>query len=264
MRRNEILWGAILAIVGLALLLGNLFGFDVWDVLWPTLLILLGLWILWGVVRGPTAREVEEAVVSLEGARRAKVHVEYGAGRLLVGGGAPDDLLLEGAFGDGVERRVRREGEALDVRLKPPGSVFLFPWSFTSPQAREWRIAFNEALPLNLNVQTGASEARLDLRELQVTELKVGTGASSVEVTMPAGAGHTQARVESGVASVVVRIPEGVAARVRAKGGLASNNVNTARFPRTGNQLYASPDYETAENRVDLVVETGVGSVEVR
>jgi hypothetical protein len=37
----------------------------------------------------------------------------------------------------------------------------------------------------------------------------------------------------------------------------------TVENPRTGD-TYQSPEYDTATNRVDLYVETGVGSVDVR
>ncbi|MDZ4159985.1 MAG: hypothetical protein U1B80_09360, partial [Anaerolineaceae bacterium] len=56
------------------------------------------------------------------------------------------------------------------------------------------------------------------------------------------------------------RVPESVAARIRVEAGLAGVDVNTQRFPRR-NGGYETPDYESAENRVDISVETGVGSL---
>jgi hypothetical protein len=40
-------------------------------------------------------------------------------------------------------------------------------------------------------------------------------------------------------------------------------NVDRSRFPQNGN-IYQSPDYATAANRLDIQVETGVGSVDIR
>jgi hypothetical protein len=61
---------------------------------------------------------------------------------------------------------------------------------------------------------------------------------------------------------VSVKVPEGVAARIRASGGVASINVDRKRFPRQG-QVYVSPDYETAENTVDIDLDMGVGSLSI-
>ncbi len=80
---------------------------------------------------------------------------------------------------------------------------------------------------------------------------------------MPAQAGLTRARIESGAASVKVRIPDGVAARIYGQMGLGTLDVDSHRFPsRAG--VYESSDFATAANRVEIAVEGGVGSVEVR
>ena len=124
----------------------------------------------------------------------------------------------------------------------------------------DWSFGLNSGLSLRLEFETGAGEARIDLTHLQVTDLRLQTGASSTDVTLPADAGQTQARIEAGAASVTVRVPSGVAARIRVAGGLASINVDRDRFPREGS-IYLSPDYDTASNKVDLDIETGVGSI---
>jgi hypothetical protein len=44
---------------------------------------------------------------------------------------------------------------------------------------------------------------------------------------------------------------------------LSEISVDQNRFPRTGNG-YQSADYDTAANKVDILIETGVGSVKVK
>lgn len=112
-------------------------------------------------------------------------------------------------------------------------------------------------------MEVGASDTCLDLTGLRVMELRLRTGASSTEVRLPAHAGHTRASIKTGVSSLFLLIPEGVAAHIQTKGGLAAITVDRARFPQTGG-IYRSPDFETAENRVEIEVETGVGSVDIR
>jgi len=103
----------------------------------------------------------------------------------------------------------------------------------------------------------------LNLRDLQVKELYLQTGASATEIDMPARAGEVRATLRSGAASVVVRIPENVAAQIHTHGGLSSVSVDTQRFPQVGEGDFRSPDYGMAANRIDLDVETGVGSFRV-
>ena len=79
----------------------------------------------------------------------------------------------------------------------------------------------------------------------------------------PANAGYTFMKAEIGAASLSIQIPSNVAARIRATGGLASISVDSSRFPKS-NGIYQSPDYETAANKVEIRVDAGVGSVNIR
>ena len=264
MRRNQLFWGLVLMVFGVALLLGNVFEFNVWDYLWPLIFIALGAWILWGTMRRPNFAS-ETLVIPFEGGERARIKLQYGGGKLTVHGdpGAAD--LVVGNFSGGVEHTVRQEGELTTVTLRSPTPhLVLGPWSWWNEgQHRKWSVGLTDRVPLELDLETGACDAHLNLGPLPVTRLRLQTGASSTTVRLPERAGHTQVRIESGAASVSLRVPEGVAARIEARGGLASIVVDTARFPRSGG-VYQSPDYETASDRVDISVETGVGSVDIR
>jgi hypothetical protein len=148
------------------------------------------------------------------------------------------------------------------VRVWTP-PVVLGPWPLGPGSHRQWDLRLAPSLPLSLTVKNGASDTRLDLRDLHVTHLRIESGASSTDVVLPAHAGYTEVRGSSGAASLTLRVPEGVAARIRTSGGLSSTTVDQARFPRRGN-VYESPDYETAEHRVDVRLDMGVGSIDVR
>jgi hypothetical protein len=265
MRRDTLFWGSILILAGILLMLGNLgvLEVNVWSLIWPLFLIALGLWVLWGVLFGRPPAETEEVTIPLEGAGQARVRINHGAGRLRVGPGAGPGDLVTGTFGGGVNQRVRRDGETLDVKMSVRGHSFVMPWTWGARGAFDWSVELSGEIPLELICETGASDMRLDLSDLRVTNLRVETGASATDVTLPANAGHTRAKIEAGAASVTVRVPTGVAARIRTEGGLASINVDRNRFPREG-RVYRSSDYDTASNKVDLRIEAGVGSINVR
>jgi len=268
MRRNGILFGALLVLLGLLLLLSNLgvIAVDVWSLLWPLALIAIGGSLLWAVLAGPRTTEVEEAEVRLQEAGRAHLRLRHAAGRLTVTAGAAPGLLLSGRFGGGVEKRIRPDADGLRVELSLPRRAFpsfLVPGRGWSGHGLEWVLALSPEVPLTLSVDSGASENRLDLSALMVTELRVETGASSTEVTLPAAAGYTRAHISSGAASTVVNVPEGVGARIQTEGALSDINVSP-RFERLAAGQYQSPDYAVAPNKVDLKVETGVGASTVR
>ncbi len=264
MRRNSLFWAVILILVGALLMLNNMgiIQINVWGLIWPLALISIGVSILWGVFFGGRSSEMVEAAIPLQGAAQAHIHIKHGAGRLCVDSNAGLDELLAGTFKGGMERRVKLDGDTLNVELYMPPTAFPPIVFLGSGSTVDWTFGLNGDIPITLKFDTGAAEAQLDLSDLRVTDLKVQTGASSTNLTMPANAGHTRAKIDSGAASVNVRVPSGVAARIRTGGGLTSVNVDRERFPREGS-VYQSPDYDTAENKLDLKITTGVGSINV-
>jgi len=265
MRDHRLFWGIVILVVGTLLLLNNLGVFssldlNIGELIWPLLLIVLGGWILWTSVIAPPTYETETLRVPLEGAETADVHLHQGAGVLRVQLGAESDALLDGTFSGGLKHRIQRSGGRADVHLSMPPDTIWMPWG--PNVSREWDVHLSDRIPLSLQMKTGASDARLDLTELQVTELSLETGASSTEVHLPAHTDLTRVNVEGGVASVRIHVPAGVAARIRSDSGLVDFHVDQERFPRTGDH-YQSPDYDEAEHKIDLYVEMGVGSVKV-
>jgi len=263
MGRGQVFWGILLLLAGFVFLLdslGLLGTMQAWDLIWPLGLIALGVWTLWGTVfrRAPAMEHVR---VPLDGATKARVRMSHGAGRLGLAAGATPDVLLEGDCGGGLDLNTQARGDELEVRMSVPVQVFPFSWS--PGYTLDWNLRFNPETTLELELEAGAGETRLDLSELSVHHLRLKTGASHSVITMPASAGFTRAEISSGAAQVDIHIPSGVAASIRTSGGLSSFQVDQARFPRFGDR-YQSPDYDEALNKVELDVDMGVGSVNIR
>ena len=265
MRHPNTFWAAFLILIGALLMLNNfgLLPFDLGAAFWPLLLVLAGLWILVGSLGGRREMPAEAVVVPLEGAAQAELRLRFGGGQLKVSGGAAPEELFKGEFTGGLDRRSRRKGDRLEVEMRIPPNGWMGivnPWSWSSGFA--WKVALNERIPIVLDVESGASDMQLDLEPLQVKRVRLQTGASSSVINLPSRAGHVQVSVESGAASVTLHVPAGVAGRIRARGGLADIKVDTTRFPRDGDR-YESADFEGAANRVEIDVQTGVGSVKI-
>jgi hypothetical protein len=264
--RGSTFWGLVLVVIGVLFLLNSLglLAVNAGNLIWPVFLIILGAWFLWGAFFGRGRVTQEQAAIPLQGAARASIRLNHGAGRLHMTVGASGDTLLEGTFGGGLEYRSKREGDRLDVRMRIAGGGFgaWGPWSW-QPGGLDWDFRLNDKVPLSLELETGASENTLDLTNVLVTDLALRTGASSTEVMLPLNAGQMRVAIHAGAASVSLRAPTSVAARIRVHGGLAGKEIDTSRFPRSGD-AYESPDYSTAQNKVDIDAEIGAGSIQVR
>jgi len=265
MKRQSLFWGSLFIFAGALLLLDNL-GFlhvNIWNLVWPSFIIAAGIWTLWTATQGPEALDIDKLNLPLDGTKQGNLTFSFGAGQIKVAGGADPNDLLNGSFAGGVEEKRREKNGIPNIQLKPSTEGIFYtimPWTWG---AREWDIALNEETQWALNFEMGASDAQINLADLQVSDLNVETGASNTEITLPANAGHTHVDLSGGAASIRFDIPEGVAARIHVDSGLASIDIDRERFPRVGD-VYKSEGYETAANKVDINADFGAGSLVIR
>jgi hypothetical protein len=264
MRRDYIFWGAVLILLGGLMFLNTADirlpgGINPMQLFWPSVLILLGGSVISGYfIRG--SMEQEQLSIDLQGASQASVKLNHGAGHLVLGAGASMGQLLSGSFAGGVKESTRKSGDRLDAHLE--ARLFIFPPFFGGWQGLEWNIELNRDVPMSLRLETGASQSELDLHDLKITDLRVNTGASKTDLTLPANAGMTNVRVELGAASLDMVVPQGVAARIRAEHGATAIEIDTARFPYS-NGIYESRDFSSAQNKADIMIQAGAGRIAV-
>lgn len=195
----------------------------------------------------------ETLAVPLGGIHEAEVRLGFGGGELTIGPADPG-MLIAGTFEGGVIQRSGKPG-SIDIRPLTPGRP-LVTW-----RPQRWDVGVTSEIPVDLRLDTGANRTTIDLTKLRIRRLELNTGASETHIRLPE-AGHTVVHVACGFAAVNVDVPRGVAARIRGKVAIGSTDVNESRFPRSADG-WASTDYETAPDRVDISVEGGFGSVRI-
>lgn len=273
MNKGGLFWGGMLIVLGVLFML-NILGIlpvNVWTLFWPLALIALGIWVLssaFGRDRSnPQSRDEEPAgypevlALELKGVESARISLQHGGGRLVIDSDAAPDELLSGTFQAGVDCRFQEDivEHALVELRSPPGS-----WTDSRSWAgRDWHVSLNREVPLELSLQTGASEMTADLSATSIGNLKLQTGAARSSLILPAAAGHVDVLIEGGLASITLRIPDGTAAHVASSAGAGTVSVDESRFPREHGNLWQSPDYETADNRVNVTLRVGAGDIEV-
>jgi hypothetical protein len=298
-RRKGILGPIILIAAGVLLLLGNLgwLQWNVWELVrfWPLILVLAGLDILSAQVKSPWAYaaimllgllvilgligllllgarlmpagavDTQEVVEPLGEIREAHVEIRFVGRSLAVGALEDSPNLVEGRFqgpsGRGAQVLEEFDAQRGRLTLRSPRRGFFVP--FGGPVADHWDLAFTTQVPLTLDVGTGVGETWLDLEDLGVRELEVDAGVGRTIVVFPAE-GRTRASVNGGVGELRLEIPRSMAARIEVDTGLGGLNMDRDRFPQTGEDLYMSEGYHSAEDRLDLQVDVGVGSVTIR
>ena len=260
MNRSSIFWGIVLILFGALFILNNLgyFNFNLWQIIGPVLLILFGAWVILGPLLDKDD-SLTNVSVPLEQVNSADIKFDFAAGKLSIFGNSNSSSILEGRIRGGHEivKKVNNSKGIYHLNIKP--SFFPFLWI---PYRYEWNLHLNNSIPLSLTFNTGATDTTVDLTGLKIRGFLLNTGASSTNIILSSEPGTGQYVVKAGLAAVKIEIPGEVGARIRATTGLGIVNVDHSRFTRIHGE-YRSSNFETAPSKADLVIEIGLGSVDI-
>lgn len=263
MKRSNLFWGLfLLALAGLFFLkaAGKISMMQIWGSLGPLALIFGGAMVLTNAFQKRITLEAANSFeIPLQNARRLNLQLGTGMGKVFLGGGAPESLALRGSAGLGMNVESTLRDEVLEVEINAGPSVL----PGLGPEGDTWRFELAENLPLSLDIDAGAVDLELDLRPLKVSNLDFDGGACQLTLHLPENAGRTRVNLEMGAAVLQVNTPPQVALRLEYEGP-NSLDIDTARFPLNEDGAYASPDFDTVPNKVDLCLKGGATSVKVR
>jgi hypothetical protein len=265
MRRGQLIGGTLLILFGgfmfadaMGIRLPN--GSSLSSLFGPLALLIVGVWVLLGVFFRSDVK-TENASIDLQGATSARLKIDHGAGEFQLHSGANTNEIAHGSFSGGLEYKATRDGDRLEVRMKPARGFWDFP--FGGPyHPINWDVSLNADIPLSLSLDLGANKSVLDLHDLHITDLDLDAGASDTQLILPSK-GRFHADLDLGAASLTVTVPEGLSARINASVSVGDIKVDEVRFPRNG-KYYQSTDYETAANSVDMTIDAGAASVKIK
>lgn len=295
-RRVSLVGPVILIGLGIILLLNNLgiLEWSVWEVilrLWPVLLIAWGLdliigrrsiwgsllalvlivallaaalWLFGAGIGTGRVVDAEEIRQALDGATQAEIVIAPAVGTLHVEALPESANLVEGAIRLGSGERATPEfavvGEMATFTLRSEGVAF-GPFVGSWDDQRGWDLGLNPDVPLQLEVSLSVGKSDVDLTSLTVSDLEVSMGVGQTTVILP-DKGRFRAKIEGAIGQTIVAIPEGMAARIHVDTGLAGSQLPD-EYQRHGD-VYTSPGYESADNRVDLKVSQAIGNIAIR
>jgi hypothetical protein len=225
-------------------------------------------------------------------AKKGKVDIIAGDGNLNMEALAGDDKVLA----EGSLQYFENQGLPLIDLDSKNGSAnltikggraekpwFHLPWSACNG-AKDWQIRLNPDIPLDIKAHSNGGNVRLDLAGMIVTHVSADTDGGNVDVILPdsagslclnaeTGAGNVTVEIgkntgsstvsaRSGAGNVIVNLPRAMAARIQAKTGLGKEMIDPS-FSKVDEKTYQSPGFDSAENKVEILVSSGAGNVTV-
>jgi hypothetical protein len=207
------------------------------------------------VATGPT----ETVPVSVEAgdSDHANVELNMAAGELTVTGGA--NKLVQGNLEYNVPQMkpqvtTSSNGDHTAVTVRQSGGNHTF-----GKTRNVWDLQLSNKVLLDLAVNCGAGQARLDLGSVRLRELEVHMGAGQVDLNLTGEPKHDyEVTIHGGVGQATVRLPQGVGIFATAHGGIGS--INVTGLDKEGDH-WQNDLYDKAKVNVKINVEGGIGEI---
>lgn len=298
-RKRSLVWPVFLISLGVIVLLNNLnvIDWDIWLVLtrvWPLLLVVAGLDLIFGrrsgiwnsifiigviamfafgawivqIVGSDWVGELttQHVTYPLGGEEQAEIKIDFSVGELEINSLSGSTNFLEGTLdifeNETLKQDFSTNDEIIYLRLATSGDRFYPPGFLNNlfDNSRNWEILLIDLVPIDLDVNTGAGSAIIDLRDLNLMGLNVDSGVGETVVYL-SNKGSYSATISIGVGQVTVYVPEEIAARIQLEIGIGDTSVR-GDYQRSGN-FYISPNFEEAEDQVEIFINGGIGDVEI-
>ena len=290
---NKVFFGLFAVIYGLAFLVNQtgLFSLNIdLGLIWPLFIIFVGLSLLRkrdvvSTSLGSTAATLCVAAVFISfmspvpasysqsantvfpidimkeaGVERADITINAGAGDISVYG-ISSGSLVKGEVQTNLSE-VKAESKAKDsVQSVTVGMSGMRRWFGRDNPTNRFYIGVDEETPLSLNINSGASNNNIDLSGIMAEYVSLGTGASNVNLTMGDKLEKATVAIEAGASSINLNLPKGVGAKVFIESGMSSQDL--PGFVQADKNTYQSPNYETADKKIDVSVSMGMASLSV-
>jgi hypothetical protein len=198
--------------------------------------------------------------VELDDAELVRVNLQMGAGDLRVTDGGAK--LMRADFAYSVpswkpEVRYKRSGKEGDLTIEQPGRNH----STLGTTKYSWDLQLNNKTPLELAVNFGAGQARLDLGSLQLRGLELHIGVGQLDLDLRGAPKHSyNVTINGGIGEATVRLSGDAGIYAEAHGGIGSIKV---RGLQQEDEHWVSPSYDRADNKIRIEIHGGIGQINV-
>ncbi len=200
--------------------------------------------------------------VELGRAESVRADIDMGAGELHVGGGAAK--LMEADFTYNREDwkpEVIYDGGSFRGMLtvkQPNGNHFPGHVNY------RWDLRFNDGVPLDLHINCGAGQSKLELGRLDLRSLEVNMGVGQIEADLRGRPKRDyDVKIDGGIGEAIVDLPDTVGIVADAKGGIGG--IDVQGLHKSGDR-WVNDIYENGRNvpTIHVAVNGGIGSIKLR
>ena len=234
----------------------------------------------------------QDVVIAGDGVETAVVNIDFGAPHATLNALQTSNDLMRGTvtYLDDIILDTSQQGNQAEVELRTHDTSV---WFWVDPrnwnnfgQEDQWQLGLNPQIETDLTLDAGSGAVNLELVELDLSNLSLDGGSGSVQLTLPggdydvvyaAGSGATKMwlpssgrhtiDIDGASGSILLYLPADMEAQVNLDGGSGSFHLDENRFKLVSGDadagVWETAVYDNADDRVDLIIDAGSGSVRI-
>lgn len=209
-----------------------------------------------------TTDQVSGAVsIEKDAAKSLDVVIQFGAGKLLIEGGATDWLngnidTSEKKWYPSVAYKNKRDVGHLEIIQKGKGFKPL------RKKRNDWHLQLTKEVPVSLEVDMGVSDAELDLVGIRLSHLSLDAGVGDTTINLDGDWQDSfDGEINLGVGGAEIHLPQETGVKLSVSKGLGS--IDAKGLISKGEGVYVNEAYEHSNTIINLKVDVGVGGVKI-
>lgn len=292
MKRRNVIFGIVLIALGLIWLLSNMdiINFDLFILidslfdLWPLILIVIGiniifknkilntaLWIIFIIIvitYGFFINDTndvkndysEDLLVEMsEGIIKGELDIDLGAAKYNINSYNSQTSLAKissnNRFNYNYESGTSNNSQRVNVSNDMSNNIF--------NNKSNLDIDINNKLIWNIDVDSGASSGKLNLKNVKVQKIDLDLGAGKMDIDFGDLHSTSYVNIESGASSIVLNVPTDAGLKIEMDGALNSTNIDDLGLIESEEDVLISKDYVKKDTNFDIKVDMGVGSFKI-
>jgi hypothetical protein len=210
----------------------------------------------------PQSGEVKRSPFSTDlpqGVTKAKITIQSGAVKIKLR--SSSEKLIEGSMESSflepdLETTINDSQANVVLKMRQETSNW---WRVKN----SLEINITDKIPVEIELDAGASSLDLDCSNLILSSLNIKAGASSIDLTIGQQIQeNARLSIDAGASSIEIKIPQNLGVKITADSALSSREFEG--FTQTESHLYLSQNYNQSIKKVEFSINAGVSSIKVK
>ena len=204
----------------------------------------------------PINREI--SIEKSSRAASANINIKFGAGNIDIKDSSSDKLVsgtFESSFSDlNISEQIGAGTQKVLFENKAQ-------WRGFGNVLNDLSLEINRDIPINLLVDSGASNSKIDLSNIIIESVEINTGASASELTLGDKQKESNVKINAGASSIIINLPKTVGVKMNIASGFASKRFDG--FKQVDKQNWETENYEKSDKKINIEISMGVSDLKI-